>query len=58
MKNPNVNQQIASFVHSLNNKNYAEANKHLQKAVENKLFNKIKQQKNINIFSKHERTTN
>lgn len=54
----NDKKEIINFIHSLNNKNYASADKHLQKAIENKLFNKIKQQKNINIFSKHERKPN
>jgi Mg/Co/Ni transporter MgtE len=43
-------QQIASFIKQLSNKNYAEANKSLQKTVESKLFNKISQYKDINIF--------
>ena len=53
MKNEQTNSQkqhIARFIHSLSEKNYAEASKHLQKTVENKLINKIKPLKNINIF--------
>lgn len=56
MKNRISNEQqetITKFIQNLGEKNYAEANKMLQKTIENKLFNKIKQYKNINIF-KHE----
>ena len=51
-------ENISKFLHNLNSKNYAEANKSLQKAVENKLFYKINKHKNINIFSTHERESN
>ena len=54
----NFKENISSFLHNLNSKNYAEANKSLQKAVENKLFNKINKHKNIKIFSTHERESN
>jgi hypothetical protein len=53
-QNNSTRQSIAKFIHSLSEKNYADANSHLQKTVENKLINKIKQHKNINIF-RHER---
>ena len=46
----NQTQQITKFIQSLGEKNYAEANKHLQKTIENKLLDRIKQYKNINIF--------
>ena len=42
---------ISGFLRSLTEKNYAEANKYLKKAVENKLSDKIKGYKNINIFN-------
>ena len=58
MNNTEVNQSIANFLHNINTKNYATANKNLQKAIENKLFNKINKHKNINIFSTHERESN
>ena len=53
MSNQTTSQQrdsITRFIQNLGEKNYAEANKMLQKTIENKLFNKIKQFKNINIF--------
>ena len=43
-------QEITKFIQSLGEKNYAEANKSLQKTIENKLINRISQFKNINIF--------
>jgi gas vesicle protein len=46
----NQSKQITQFVQHLNNKNYSEANKSLQKTIESKLINKISQYKNINIF--------
>ena len=46
----NQSKQIIRFVQHLNDKNYSEANKTLQKTIENKLINKISQYKNINIF--------
>ena len=56
MKNKNNNntrQEIAKFIHSLSEKNYAKANDHLQKTIESKLINRIRQHKNINIL-RHE----
>ena len=58
MDNMNTKQNISRFLHNLNSKNYAAANKNLQKAIENKLFDKINAHKNINIFSTHERKSN
>lgn len=46
----NENRDIPKFVSKLGEKNYAEANKYLKKTIENKLLNKIKEFKNINIF--------
>lgn len=43
-------QNITKFIQSIGEKNYAQANKHLQKTIENKLISKISQFKNINIF--------
>lgn len=43
-------KQITRFIQSVGEKNYAEANKTLQKTIENKLIDRIKQYKNINIF--------
>ena len=42
---------ISKFIKHLGEENYAEANKYLKKAVENKLSDKIKSYKNINIFN-------
>lgn len=42
--------QIVKFIQSLSEKNYAKANESLQKTIESKLFDKIKQHKTINIF--------
>lgn len=54
MSDNNKNQTnrglISKFVQSLGQKNYAEANKCLQKTIENKLLSRISQHKNINIF--------
>tara|TARA_B100001093_G_C26751183_1_gene981217 strand:+ start:388 stop:558 length:171 start_codon:yes stop_codon:yes gene_type:complete len=47
---PTQTQEITKFIQSLGEKNYADANKSLQKTIENKLINRIKQFKNINIF--------
>lgn len=41
---------ISKFVQNLGQKNYADANKCLQKTIENKLLSRISQHKNINIF--------
>lgn len=43
-------QLIAKFIQNLGEKNYAAANKCLQKTIENKLLGRISQFKNINIF--------
>jgi hypothetical protein len=48
--NKQTNNNIVKFIQSLAEKNYAKANESLQKTIENKLFNKIKQYKTINIF--------
>lgn len=51
--NLNNNKQTANlvkFIQNIGEKNYAKANTWLQKAVENKLLNKISNAKNINIF--------
>lgn len=54
MKKNNSNNQtkqlISRFIHSLGEKNYAEANKCLKKTIENKLSSRISDHKNINIF--------
>jgi hypothetical protein len=44
------NKEISKFIQSVGEKNYAQANKSLQKTIENKLINKISQYKDINIF--------
>lgn len=44
------NKQIVKFIQHLSDKNYVEANKSLQKTIENKLIDRISQYKNINIF--------
>ena len=49
-ENTNTRDNIVKFIQSLAEKNYAKANESLQKTIENKLFNKIKQYKTINIF--------
>lgn len=48
----NENSGIPMFITKLGEKNYAEANKYLKQTIENKLSNKIKEFKNINIFKK------
>ena len=50
MKNTDQTKYIAGFIRSLGEKNYATANKLLQKTIESKLINKLNQHKNINIF--------
>lgn len=45
---------IMKFISDLGSKNYSSARESLNDAIENKLFNKINAQKNINIF-KNER---
>ena len=47
---PDQTKQINRFIKSIGERNYAEANKSLQKTIENKLIDRIKQYKNINIF--------
>lgn len=42
---------IIKFVQSIGEKNYAKANESLKKTIENKILNRIRQQKNINIFT-------
>lgn len=50
-QNTNTNRGLISrFIQNLGQKNYAEANKCLQKTIENKLLSRISQHKNINIF--------
>ena len=46
-----VQVNISKFIKHLGEENYAEANKYLKKAVEDKLSNRIKDQKNISIFN-------
>ncbi len=43
---------LVKFIQNIGEKNYAKANTWLQKAVENKLLNKISNAKNINIFKR------
>lgn len=49
-KTPEQINNITRFIQSVSEKNYADASKHLQKTIENKLINRIRQHKNINIF--------
>lgn len=49
-KNIQSRKNITKFIHSLGEKNYAEANKCLKKAIESKLSDRISTLKNINIF--------
>jgi SLT domain-containing protein len=44
--------KIANFIKSINDKNYAQANKYLQKTIHQKLTNKISQSKTTPIFQK------
>jgi hypothetical protein len=47
----NTNREaITKFVQSLGEKNYAQANANLKKAIENKISDRISKLKNINIF--------
>jgi hypothetical protein len=47
----NTNHEaITKFVQSLGEKNYAQANANLKKAIENKISDRISKLKNINIF--------
>lgn len=48
--NTQQTQSIVKFIQSLGEKNYAQADKHLQQTIENKLLSRISAQKNINIF--------
>lgn len=51
MNSTNTNHQaITKFVQSLGEKNYAQANSNLKKAIENKISDRISKLKNINIF--------
>ena len=52
MKNNNQERSgIIKFVQSIGEKNYAKANQSLKKTIENKILDRIKQHKNINIFT-------
>ena len=53
---PDQTKQINRFIQSIGERNYAEANKSLQKTIENKLIDRIKQYKNINIFKQWAKT--
>ncbi len=46
------NKQINSFIKSVSDKNYSEANKQLKSIIENKLLNRINNHKNFKIFQK------
>ena len=48
--NQQQKQDISRFIQRIGEKKYAEANKFLQKTIENKLIDRIKQHKSINIF--------
>ena len=50
IKNTNETAPIIKFISDIGSKNYATAKKSLKVAIENKLFNKINANKNINIF--------
>lgn len=54
MSSTNTNNRdrksITKFVQSLGEKNYADANVNLKKAIENKISDRISKLKNINIF--------
>jgi len=41
---------ISNFLKSINEKNYAQAHKYLKTLVENKLMNKIKNNKGVQLF--------
>lgn len=47
----NINKNITGFIKGVTSKNYAVADKHLKRVVEDKLKNRINSVKNINIFS-------
>lgn len=49
-QNDKQKQIISKFIHSLGEKNYADANKCLKKTIENKISSRISELKNINIF--------
>jgi SLT domain-containing protein len=44
--------KIANFIKSVNERNYAQANKYLQKTIHQKLTTKISQSKPQSIFQK------
>ena len=46
------NKQINSFIKSVSDKNYSEANKQLRSIIENKLLKRISNHKNFKIFQK------
>lgn len=46
------NKHINSFIKSVSDKNYSEANKHLKSIIENKLLARINNNKNFKIFQK------
>jgi len=48
--NTKNHEHITKFVQSLGEKNYAQANVNLKKAIENKISDRISGLKNINIF--------
>ena len=50
--NTDARRDISQFVKHLGEKNYAKANEFLKKTIEKKLFDRISQHKNINIFKK------
>lgn len=52
MKKDHQTKNIMNFIRSLGEKNYAQANKSLQKTIENKIFDKLCQHKDINIFKR------
>lgn len=48
--NTNERKPVMKFISDIGSKNYAAAKESLKMAIENKLFNKINANKNINIF--------
>lgn len=50
IKKLNETAPVMKFIRDIGSKNYAEAQKSLKMAIENKLYNKISAHKNINIF--------
>lgn len=49
-ENMSENALIINFLKSINEKNYARAHKYLKTLVENKLMNKIKNNKGVKLF--------